>query len=92
MRQLPKSFKHQDIKQKEPPQKYRLGTISNTKILEGFKIDLSPPVTLYYCSFQGDNSVVVLCLGVKTFCAVCGLCMFIILVKFRELSGHLLVK
>ena len=28
-----KVFKHQDIKQKEPPQKYRLGTISNTKLL-----------------------------------------------------------
>ena len=28
-------FKHQDIKQKEPPQKYRLGTISNTKLLAG---------------------------------------------------------
>ena len=27
------NFKHQDIKQKEPPQKYRLGTISNTKLL-----------------------------------------------------------
>ena len=27
--------KHQDIKQKEPPQKYRLGTISNTKLLAG---------------------------------------------------------
>ena len=26
-----KFFKHQDTKQKEPPQKYRLGTISNTK-------------------------------------------------------------
>ena len=25
-----KIFKHQDIKRKEPPQKYRLGTISNT--------------------------------------------------------------
>ena len=25
----------QDIKQKEPPQKYRLGTISNTKLLAG---------------------------------------------------------
>ena len=35
-----KYFKHQDIKQKEPPQKYRLGTISNTK--------LNPPVTLCY--------------------------------------------
>ena len=28
-------LKHQDIKQKEPPQKYRLGTISNTKLLAG---------------------------------------------------------
>ena len=27
-RQQHKNFKHQDIKQKEPPQKYRLGTIS----------------------------------------------------------------
>ena len=30
-----KKFKHQDIKQKEPPKKYRLGTISNTKLLAG---------------------------------------------------------
>ena len=30
-----KFFKHQDIKRKEPPQKYRLGTISNTKLLAG---------------------------------------------------------
>ena len=30
-----KKNKHQDIKQKEPPQKYRLGTISNTKLLAG---------------------------------------------------------
>ena len=30
-RQQHKNFIHQDIKQKEPPQKYRLGTISNTK-------------------------------------------------------------
>ena len=35
MRQQHKKFKHQDIKQKEPPQKYRLGTISNTKLLAG---------------------------------------------------------
>ena len=34
-RQQLKNFKHQDIKQKEPPQKYRLGTISNTKLLAG---------------------------------------------------------
>ena len=30
-----KKIKHQDIKQKEPPQKYRLGTISNTKLMAG---------------------------------------------------------
>ena len=32
-----KNFKHQDIhvKQKEPPQKYRLGTISNINLLTG---------------------------------------------------------
>ena len=34
-RQQHKNFKHQDIKQKVPPQKYRLGTISNTKLLAG---------------------------------------------------------
>ena len=28
-------FKHQDIKRKEPPQKYRHGAISNTKLLAG---------------------------------------------------------
>ena len=28
-----KQFKHQDIKQKEPPQTYRLGTTSNIKLL-----------------------------------------------------------
>ena len=33
--QLKKMFKHQDIKRKEPPQKYRLGTISNTRLLAG---------------------------------------------------------
>ena len=32
-RQQHKKFKHQDIKQKEPLQKYRLGTIINTKLL-----------------------------------------------------------
>ena len=31
-------FKHQDIKQKEPPQKYRLGTISNIKLLAGLNL------------------------------------------------------
>ena len=34
-RQQHKIFKHQDIKQKEPPQKYRLGTINNTQLLAG---------------------------------------------------------
>ena len=34
-RQQHKKFKHQDIEQKEPPQKYRLGTISKTKLLAG---------------------------------------------------------
>ena len=34
-RQQHKNFKHQDIKQKEPPQKYRLGTISKF----GFKMN-----------------------------------------------------
>ena len=34
-RQQHKNFKHQDIKQKEPPQKYRPGTISNTQLLAG---------------------------------------------------------
>ena len=32
-RQQHKNFKHQDIKQKEPPQKYRLGTIRNIKVV-----------------------------------------------------------
>ena len=35
-----KIFKHQDIKRKEPPQKYRLGTISNTKLLAGLNREL----------------------------------------------------
>ena len=34
-------FKHQYIKQKEPPQKYRLGTISNTKLLAGLLAGLN---------------------------------------------------
>ena len=34
-RQHHKNIKHQDIKHKEPPQKYRLGTISNKKLLAG---------------------------------------------------------
>ena len=34
-RQQHKKIKRQDRKQKEPPQKYRPGTISNTKLLAG---------------------------------------------------------
>ena len=41
---------------------------------------LSPPVTLCYCSFQGDTSVVVLFVYVLVFkvffCAVGALCVF----------------
>ena len=37
-----KKFKHQDIKQKEPPQKYRLGTISNTKLLADLSRENNP--------------------------------------------------
>ena len=45
-RQQHKNFKHQDIKPKEPPQKYRLRTISNTKLLaglNGFYITVTSP-------------------------------------------------
>ena len=34
-RQQHRFFKHQDIKQKESPQKCRLGSISNIKLLAG---------------------------------------------------------
>ena len=34
-RQQHKNIKDQDIKQREPPQKYRLVTISNKKLLAG---------------------------------------------------------
>ena len=34
-RQQHRNFKHPDIKQKEHPQKYRNGTISNTQLLAG---------------------------------------------------------
>ena len=51
------------------------------------KIDLSPPVILYYYSFQGDTSVVVLfvlCLGVYFFlCCRLLMYVFIFSVKFR---------
>ena len=50
-RQQHKNIKHQDIKQKEPPQKYRLGTISNKKVTGGFKSILhGRNLTLSFCS------------------------------------------
>ena len=46
-----KKIKHQDIKQKEPQQKYRLGTISNTKVTGGLKPVLQAPnLYLSFCS------------------------------------------
>ena len=48
----------------EPLQKMRMK-------LGACKTELSPPVILYYCSFQGDTSVVVLivlCFGVEFLC------------------------
>ena len=51
-----KKFKHQDIKQKEPPQKYRLGTISNTKLLAGlnrfYRILTSPSLLQWFITFS----------------------------------------
>ena len=47
---------------------------------------LSPPVILYYRSFQGGTSVVVivvLCLGVELLCCLHSMYVFIFLVKFR---------
>ena len=57
-RQQHKKNKHQDIKQKEPPQKYRIGTISNTNLFK-------PAV--FYITVRAKSSVVVLivlCFGV----------------------------
>ena len=66
-----KKNKHQDIKQKEPPQKYRLGTISNTKLLAGlnrfYRILTSPSASavedvvwyledvVWYCSLMSSR-------------------------------------
>ena len=41
-RQQHKTIKHQDIKQKESPQKYRLGTISNKKLNRFYTSVISP--------------------------------------------------
>ena len=46
-----KKFKHQDIKQKEPPQKYRLGTTNNTKLLAGLNrvyVDIFGHIIVHY--------------------------------------------
>ena len=44
------------------------------------KSSLGPPVILYYRSFKGDTSAVVLdvlCLGVEFLCGLCLMCVFI---------------
>ena len=49
-RQQHKNFKHQNIKQKESPKKYRLGTISNTKLLASlnrFYMAITSPSAVY---------------------------------------------
>ena len=85
-------FKHQDIKQKQPPQKYRLGTISNTKLLAGHRLvldmDLRCGLRLYLVlSFERfcitikfryfcGGSFCFMSWCLKYFCAVGALCMF----------------
>ena len=62
----------------EPLQKLRVR-------LGACKTGLSPPVILYYWSFQGDTSVavlIVLCFGVEFLCCLSIMCVFIFLVKF----------
>ena len=48
--------KHQEIKQKEPPQKYRLGTISNIKLLTGlnrfYRYLTSPQLLQWFKTFR----------------------------------------
>ena len=63
-RQQHKIFKHQDIKQKEnePPQKYRLGTISNTKLLAGlnrFYMAITSPSAsaVCICLFKDNTKI-----------------------------------
>ena len=59
-RQQHKNFKHQDIKQKEPPQKYLLGTISNTKLLAGlnrFYMATTSPFSHDLIYFQHDTRI-----------------------------------
>ena len=50
-RQQHKKIKHQDIKQKEPPQKYRFGTISNKKLLEGLNLFYMADLQLHFLKF-----------------------------------------
>ena len=59
-----KNFKHQDIKQKEPPHKYRLGTISNTKLLAGlnrfYRILTSPSASaVVHCDHPWEIAYIV---------------------------------
>ena len=63
-----KIFKHQDIKQKEPPQKYRLGTISNTKLLAGlnrFYMAITSPSAsaVVHNTWKTEVTTVVLCIS-----------------------------
>ena len=55
-RQQHKNFKHQDIKQKEPPQKYGLGAISNTKLLAGLNRFYMAAIIIYF-----DRVQVIIC-------------------------------
>ena len=59
-----KKFKHQDIKQKEPPHKYRLGTISNTKLLAGLNRFYMAITSLSAPAVVHNTVLFVLCLGV----------------------------
>ena len=57
------------------------------------KTGISLPVILYYWSFQGDTSVVVLivlCFGVEFLCCLSRMYVFIFLVQFGKLSDRLL--
>ena len=50
-RQQHKKCKHQDLKRKEPSHEYRLGTISNTKLIAGlnrFYMAITSPVDTFY--------------------------------------------
>ena len=72
-----KIFKHQDIKRKEPPQKYRLGTISNTKLLAGlnrFYMAITSPsasAVKNYSKTKTSSLYIIRCMNSTTL-MVCG--------------------